>query len=180
MSVRKRLEEALLLWENGKAEGAWIQVLSAVAAIAKQRYPNSNIKDNYRFKEYIRDVSPQIYNPSCPPISGGGRVQIILGSDTNQNKMPLEDLIYTHMRCYLFHEACLSESVGLSRSRIVNGKLSAQLVVGKTHMIPDFWVLNLAKAAAESPENAEDCTGLSFNNKPCGTKLKKLRAYFSR
>jgi len=62
------------------------------------------------------------------------------------------------------HEAVLADEVRLCQSRIVDDKLVAELHgVGTPELpltIPDFWVIHLAKAIAEAPENIADCEGL--------------------
>lgn len=39
MSIRDRIEDAKLLWRDGRKEGAFIQILITAAATARKRYP---------------------------------------------------------------------------------------------------------------------------------------------
>ena len=160
MSVRQRLEDALLLWKYGRKQGAWIQVLIAAAATSRMRFPNK--KDGEAFRAFIREVTPILLDANAPAVPGG--ISLNFYSQVRGDGIALDHLIYSHLRCNLLHEAVLAEEVKLCESRVVNGKLVAELHgVGTKHSpltIPDFWVLHLAKAVAEAAENAADCAGL--------------------
>ncbi|MBI4535478.1 MAG: hypothetical protein HY708_04310 [Ignavibacteriae bacterium] len=155
MSVRERLEDAVLLWNNGRKQGAWIQVLIAAAAISKLRFPDQ--KDGEAFRQFIREVTPTIVNGTAPAIPGG--ITVVFNAETPE-QMPLDQVMYKHMRCYLLHEAVMPSDVCLSESHVVDGKLVADLRGGSPLTIPDFWVIHLAKAVAYAPENSAACAGL--------------------
>jgi len=155
MSVRERLEDAKFLWEKGRKEGAWIQVLIAAAATSRQRFPAKG--DGEAFRQFIKEVTPTIVSPTAPPIPGG--VTVIFNGDTS-NQMPLDQVMYKHLRCHLLHEAVMPPDVRLSDSKLVDGKLVADLKGGTPLTIPDFWVIHLAKAIADAPENAATCAGM--------------------
>jgi hypothetical protein len=134
MSTKERVEEAELLWRQGRKEGAWAVALIAAAATSRKRYPKT-IADNQAFKSFIRDVlSTLMYGKS---LQGTPNPRIIF------DQTPVEDIIYEHLRCNLVHEADLSQKVVFSESVIVDGKLKATLAVGSPNVIPDFWVLHL-------------------------------------
>jgi hypothetical protein len=160
MSVRQRLDDALFLWNNGRKEGAWIQVLIAAAATSRMRFPKK--KEGEAFRAFIREVKPTILDANARAVPGG--IGIEFYNRFRGDGVALDRLIYTHMRCDLVHEAVLPEEVQICESRLIDGKLVAELHgVGTKTLpltIPDFWVLNLAKAIAEAPENAADCAGL--------------------
>jgi hypothetical protein len=161
MSVRQRLDDARFLWNDGRKEGAWIQVLIAAAATSRMRFPGEK-DDNKAFRAFIREVTPTILNANASATPGG--IDIKFYSKVRGDGVGLDRLIYSHMRCKLVHEAVLADEVELSESRVVDGQLVAELHGAGTKTspltIPDFWVLNLAKAVAEAPENAADCNGL--------------------
>ena len=108
---------------------------------------------------FIREVTPTIIFGSAPAIAGG--ISVVFNADTSQ-RMPLDQVMYKHLRCNLLHEAVMPSDVCLSESCIVGGKLVADLRGGSPLAIPDFWVMHLAKAVADAPENATTCAGL-FN-----------------
>jgi hypothetical protein len=148
MSIKERIEEAELLWQQGRKEGAWAVALIAAAATSRKRYPKP-IADPQAFKSFIRDVLPTLMYGQ-QPLQGTPNPRIIF------NQTPVEDIIYEHLRCNLVHEAELSKKVVFSKSVIVDGKLQATLAVGSPNVIPDFWVLHLIKAVREAPENVAE------------------------
>jgi hypothetical protein len=155
MSIRERLEDAILLWTHGRKHGAWIQVLIATAATSRRRFPNK--RDGEAFKAFVREVTPTINDVNVSAIPGG--VTVIFNAD-GQNKVALHDVMYKHLRCTLIHEGAMPTEVVFSEAREENGQLIGQIRCGDPLMIPDFWVLNLAKAVADAPENAVSCAGL--------------------
>lgn len=155
MSVRERLDDAKLLWEKGRKQGAWIQVLIAAAATSRQRFPTKS--DGEAFRQFIREVTPTIVDGTKPAIPGG--IIVLFNADT-LDQMPLDQVLYKHLRCHLLHEAVMPPDVRLSDSRVVDDKLVADLRGGTPLTIPDFWVLHLAKAVADAPENAATCGGV--------------------
>src|ERR1017187_8283773 len=147
MGVRERLEDAMILSEQGRKEGAWALVLIAAAATSRKRYPKALMGDRDSFKQFIRDIQGTIIigefpMPAMDPIVFG--------------KIPIEDLFYHNMRCMLLHEAELDGNVALSESKIVHGMLGAELRIGAVNEIPDFWVIHLARAVAVATENAAE------------------------
>ena len=158
MSVRERLEDAILLWNHGRKSGAWIQVLIAAAATSRARFPG--MSDKARFMAFVREVTPTIVYGEGQTVVGG--MHLLIGRATG-DPVSLAEVIYTHLRCSLIHEAIMPSEVELCQSRIVDGQLIAELRVETAEAplaIPDFWVINLAKAVAGAPENVADCRGL--------------------
>ena len=153
MSIKARIKDAEVLWQYDRKEGAWLLALVAAAATSRKRYPKP-IKDSTAFKSFIRDVLPTLMYGK--PLQGTPNPKIFL------DKIPVEDIIYEHLRCNLVHEGEIAQEVAFSESTIVDGKLQATLVVGSPNLIPDFWVLNLMKAVKEAPENA-----LEFGAETC-------------
>ena len=147
MSIKARIEDAEILWQHGRKEGAWVLALVAAAATSRKRYPRP-IYDNVAFKSFIRDVLPTLMFGK--PLQGTPNPRIVF------DQTPVEDIIYEHIRCYLLHEGEVAQQVAFSESKIVDGKLQATLAVGSPNEIPDFWVLNLMKAVKEAPENASE------------------------
>src|SRR5262245_51774595 len=123
MSIRDRLEDAALLWQNGRKHGAWISILIAADATAGLRFPSDKVGD--RFRKFIREVTPTIATGKAPAITGG--VHIVFGEE----KIHLDQLLYKHFRCNLMHEAMLDCNIAdLAHSEIIDDKLIAVLRVG--------------------------------------------------
>lgn len=158
MSVKHRLEDAKLLWDNGRKDGALLEILIAAAATAKKRFPRK--KDKNGFKELIRQITPTIYDSNFPPVIGGGGIKLVFGSDGSSNQLSLDEALYTYFRCNLVHEACMPKNVQFIEHKIIDGKEVDKIIVGTPLQLPESWILNLAKAVAEAPENINECRGL--------------------
>ena len=59
MSIKARIEDAEILWQHGRKEGAWVLALVAAASTSRKRYPRP-MKDSQAFKSFIRDVLPTL------------------------------------------------------------------------------------------------------------------------
>ena len=81
-----RIDDALLLWREGRREGAFLMALVAVAARARQEHPRP-IRDRDAFERFIRSR----FRPSFSVEFRGGL-------------QPLEYVFYKWMRCALVHE----------------------------------------------------------------------------
>ena len=148
MSIKARLEDAMILWDQGRKEGAWALVLIAAAATSRKRYPRP-MRDHESFKRFINDIQGTIVigeHPS-PPMA----TIMIAG-------IPVHDIVYEHMRCNLVHEGELHPKVALSESKVMHGMLGAELRAGAVNELPDFWVIHLAKAVCLAPENTSEFT----------------------
>jgi hypothetical protein len=154
MSVRERIIDAKLLWDNGRKQGAWIQVLIAAAATSRVRFPT--MRDGEAFRAFVREVTPTIIN-GAPAIPGG--VRVIFNAE-GPDQMSLDEVLYNHLRCTLVHEGVMPAEVQFSESRFENGQWKADVRGGLPLTIPDFWVVHLAKAVADAPENAATCAGV--------------------
>ena len=150
MGVKDRIEDAGVLWEAGRREGAWVMALIAAAATSRKRYPKPETRlDSDAFKKFIRDIMPTLtLDKSLHDTQPNPGVMF--------RDKPLEDIIYHHLRCNLVHEAGLDPAVAFSESKIVDGERMATLSVGSPNIIPDFWVRNLIQAVKGAPENASD------------------------
>ena len=147
MSIKARIGDAEVLWKQGRREGAWVLALIAAAATSRKRYPRP-MKDNEAFKSFIRDVLPTLVHGK--QMQGSPHPRIIF------DQIPLEDIVYEHLRCNLVHEGEIAAQVASSESKIVDGKLQATLAVGSPNLIPDFWVFGLMRAVKEAPENTSE------------------------
>lgn len=148
MSIRSRVEDAMVLWNAGRKEGAWVLALVAAAATARKRYPRP-LKDNESFKKFIRDITTTLVYGK--PASEK-RPAVMFGN------VLLENIIYTDMRCKLIHEGEIEDTIVLDECRLVDGNLLGTMRVGgngKPHELPDFWALHLLKAVREAPENRD-------------------------
>lgn len=95
LGIKDRIEDALILWENGRNEGAFLNVLIAIAATSRLRYTNRDkISDRKAFELFLRDYQTPIKN-----VEYRGECR------------PLESIFYKWLRCQLVHEASLPPDI---------------------------------------------------------------------
>lgn len=145
MSIKNRIEDAQLLWTAGRKEGAFIQILIAVAATSRKRYPKPT-PDHKAFKQFILDEMGYIT---------GGPSQNVAFPFKGNDKTPLEDILYHHLRCQLVHEGEMPESIVFTPPKIINGKVFNVLRLLDPLGFPEGWVLNLAQVVQKVPENRD-------------------------
>lgn len=145
MSIKARLEDGMILWDQGRREGAWVLVLVAAAATSRKRYPKSTHNDKESFTTFFHDIEYEML--TGVPWQGEA---IPLGNQS------MADVVYKHLRCNLVHEAEMHSAIGFSESIIVDGMERAPLQTGAVNKIPSFWVINLAKVIRFVPENVDD------------------------
>ena len=120
-------------------------VLVAVAATARKRYPQP-LPDNFAFKSFIRD--------EMGTVTGGPKHNVAFPFKGN-DKTPLEDILYHHLRCQLLHEGEMPESIVFTELLVENGRVMNVLRLRDPLGFPEGWVFNLARAVREAPENKE-------------------------
>jgi hypothetical protein len=94
VSIRARIEDATLLWQNGRREGAFLVALVATAAVSRLRYPDSG--DGEAFRRFVRESQP-----------------FTLSVEFRGKLVPVEQVLYKWMRCELVHEGGLPVDVEL-------------------------------------------------------------------
>lgn len=159
--IKERLEDALVLCQHKRFEGAWTQVLIAAAATARKRFPKEG--DAAGFKNYIRQVAVFFFEPDAKIVEGNG-VTINLGKGGPQ-EITLDTLIYKNLRCNLVHEATLPDEIlfshlALKEEGAVTMEFGVGLGSGKEVLVPAFWCMALARAVALTPENKDECSYL--------------------
>lgn len=88
MSLKARVQDAVMLWENGRMEGAFLCALIAVAATARRRYPDRNkVKDRDAFERFLTDA-----------------MSVRLSVEYRGECHPIEHILYKWLRCELVHE----------------------------------------------------------------------------
>jgi hypothetical protein len=161
MSIRERIEEAIHQWAIGRKVGACVPLLVAVAATARKRYPRPTKKrpavppgvrprpgepagDKVAFTTFILDEMFTItgeklrYNVAFP----------FQGRDA----VPLEEILYTHLRCPLIHEA-KAEAIYLTAPEVIDGKQCSVLRLTDPLGFPERWISNLCHVVVTAPEN---------------------------
>lgn len=106
MGIRKRVEDAELLWREGQAEGSLLMALVAASATARRKYPK--LKDREGFERLLLDAR-----------------KWRLSLEFRGAQVPVERLLWKWLRCELVHEAGLPVDIQLTPIAAV-GELSAR------------------------------------------------------
>jgi hypothetical protein len=97
-SIRDRIDDARLLWEAGRREGAFLMALVAVAARARQEHPKP-VRDSDAFERFIRS-----------------RFGLRFSVEFRGELQPLERVFYKWMRCELVHDGGLPADLRFGES----------------------------------------------------------------
>ena len=140
MSVQARVEDALLLWKQGRREGAFLVALLAVAATSRRRFPRQG--DREGFERFLRSTHP-----------------VRMHVEFRNTLEPIEHILYKWVRCTLVHEAQLPYDIEFMPATGISG-LSV-----RAGGAPDFvlklsetWFDHLINVVINAPENREEKT----------------------
>lgn len=117
MSITARLQDAKLLYDNGRYEGALLSVLVAAAGTSRKRYPHGTISrrdpkkkmgDGEAFETFIAEEMQRV-----------GTCAVYFNDECNS----AEKVFYKWLRCSLAHEAELPNEICFrpSESNIIAG-----------------------------------------------------------
>lgn len=164
MSVRERIEEAIHLWAAGRKAGACVPLLIAVAATARKRYPRptkerpgvphnvrpragQHASDNVAFKTFILD--------EMLTITGGKMKYNVAFPFQGKERVPPEEILYSHLRCPLVHEG-EAKAIYLTPAESRDGKIFSVLKLTDPFGFPEEWISNLCHVVVTAPENKEE------------------------
>jgi hypothetical protein len=160
LGIRRRIEDAHVLWREGRKEGAFAQVLLAVAATARKRYPKAPhgvqpVPDEQRphAGEYARDGNAfkTFVLDEMKKITGGLKYGVAFpfqGANT-----PLEEILYEHLRCALIHEGGMPDSIVLTQPVRDGEKTFDVLQLRDPLGFPEGWINTLLCVVVQAPEN---------------------------
>jgi len=143
MNIEELLEDSRDLWSRGRKRSAFALILIAFAATARRRYPKP-IGDAESFKRFIRDELPTIT----------GTPDRALSIPFEGKLTPVEDILYRQLRCQLIHEGELPDSITFTQRAVVEGVPCDVITLTQPLGLPEHWVLNMARAVANAPENS--------------------------
>src|SRR5689334_9376605 len=104
IGVYARIEDAGVLADAGRFEGALLMLLVAIAATSRKRYPvgtkslkkpSEKMGDGEAFKTFLRDEIWRLVREHDDAIKFRGQ------------EIPIEDFLYKFLRCELVHEGRL-------------------------------------------------------------------------
>lgn len=105
------------------------------------------MSDSEAFMRFVLDEMDKI--------TGGPKYNVafpFLGKD----KVPLEEILYTHLRCQLVHEAAMPDSIYLTPTEKHGDRIQHVLKLTQPLGFPEGWINNLAVAVRMAPENSEE------------------------
>jgi hypothetical protein len=160
LGIRRRIEDARVLWQAGRKEGAFGQILIAVAATARKRYPpppkgakpvpdhqrprpGEHARDGNAFRTFILDEMEKI--------TGGPKYNVAFPFQGQVT--PLEDILYEHLRCVLIHEGGMPDNITFSVPVYEGGKKFNVLQLRDPWGFPEGWVDNLLSVVVQAQEN---------------------------
>lgn len=144
MSIRDRVDDALLLWNSGRKEGAFLNILVAVAATSRRRFPDrKKVRDGeafIRFLEASHSVRLSVeYRGEC---------------------VPAEQIFYKWFRCQLVHEGDLPFDIEfMPDAEPETMSIRAGGAPGYILRVSDNWFHHMVAAVTEAPENALEFRG---------------------
>lgn len=144
MSIIGRLDDARVLYEAGRLEGALLSLLVAVAATSRKRYPREpgGKNDREAFTAFLTDefgnLTGSIANVPVPNVNVEFRGEM--------TAMP--DLPYKYVRCELAHEGTMPDDVVFVRDDYLLLKGGDRLVLNEA------FLQGLANVVLGAVENA--------------------------
>ena len=140
MSIRDRIEEAVLLYKNARPTGALLEILVAVAGTSRKRWPRQKFPAMGDREAFVRFLKEQ-----RSKVMPWGDVRFTLSG----KEWLLEDFLYEAMRCHLQHEGELPSHITFG------GPRAPQFSFQKDHVvIGDQFLDDLARAVIGAKENA--------------------------
>lgn len=143
MTVEARIEEARLLLQLGKLEGAVGMLMVAIAGSSKKVYQRPPFSDNKAFKFFLGGRLRQIlmnYNGPFP-------TQSLIKIEFKGKHCCLEDIIYEYCRNSILHEAAIAPEIEISANEILNPNATIvsngttlHLKFGKTLILDRNWI----------------------------------------
>lgn len=138
MSIRKRIDDAIFLWQNNHFEGALLSTLIAVAATARLRYPDrANVSDKASFEKFLGESS---------------RVKTHI--EFRGECRPIENIFYKWLRCELVHEGGIPTDIEFIPSEDQNALMIRAGGAPEYKLkLSESWFQHLVGIVVEAPEN---------------------------
>ena len=164
IGVQARVEDAGVLADNGRYEGAMLLLLVAVAATSRKRYPRSApskknprkaMSDREAFTTFLRDEMWRLVKDQTDFVVYRGEQQ------------PIEEFLYEYLRCQLVHEGRTpADLLPMRDNDILTIDCGDGSVIGVSRLL----LTRLNDVVWHAPENSYEAT------KPELDEIKKRRA----
>ena len=137
MSLRARIQDAVMLWENGRREGAFLSALIAVAATSRRRYLDRQaVRDREAFERFLTDA-----------------ISVRLSVEYRGECHAIEHVLYKWLRCELVHEGGLPVNIEF----LADDGLSVRAGGAPEYVlkISRGWFRHLINSVVTAPENCD-------------------------
>jgi hypothetical protein len=136
VGVAERVEDAVLLWQNGRHKGALLMALVAVAATARRRYATrARVGDREPFERFLQSAR-----------------SVRLDVEFRGELQPIEHIFYKWFRCELVHEGDVPYDIDFIDSEALEVRAGgAPEYVLK---VSNGWFNHFIGAVVTAPENA--------------------------
>ncbi len=141
--IQNRIDDALLLWNNGHREGAFLAALIAVAATARRRFPQ--MKDRECFERFLRD---------CHTV----RLSVEYRGECQE----IEHVLYKWLRCELVHEGALPVDIQFVSEK-EPGSMSVRAGGAPEYVlkIGHGWFHHMIACVTDAPEIVDSDRGMT-------------------
>lgn len=151
MSIRTRVEDAMILYAIGRPEAALLCALVAISATAKRRrprgtpsvqHPGKQMRDREAFEAFVKEEMPRICRVVNCNVQYRGQLHA------------LEHIFYKWLRCELAHDAALPQDIAFEPDPSP-GTTRLQVRPDGVLVLSYGWLDGLADAVIHAPENAD-------------------------
>lgn len=143
MSIISRIDDAMVLWDSGRLEGAFLSALAAVAATSRRQFPDRKaVNDREAFERFLAGTSST-------------RITVEYRGEFHS----VEHVLYKWLRCELVHEGGIPIDIQFMPdsepdSRTIRAGGAPEYILKISH----GWFHHLIKAVIKSPVNADEFT----------------------
>jgi hypothetical protein len=144
MSIRARVEDAIVLYHIGRPEASLLSALVAVAATSRRRYRSTKMGDRQAFEAFLRDEMPRLCGVKECNLRFRG------------SSHPIEHIFYKWFRCELTHSAALPIDVVFAvQPGSGSGLLGVDIGGDGRLALSQSWLDALLQAVIHAPENSD-------------------------
>lgn len=143
MSIKRRVEDALFLYRHKRYEGAFMNILVAVAASARRECPNHKITDRDCFEQFLSK-----------------RWRGVIAVEFRGELHEIPHIFYKWFRCELVHEGGIPVDIEIWNT----DQMSIRAGGAPEYIlkISRGWFKWLLQSVIESPSNKKEFTGFKI------------------
>jgi hypothetical protein len=96
-------------------------------------------------------------------ITGGMKYNVAFPFQ-GKDKVPLEEILYAHLRCHMVHEGETPPTIAFTEPIIEDDRSQSLLRLRDPLGLPEFWLWNMARVVAQAAENKPLFNDYAINN----------------